>query len=274
MGSGSKVVPALAALALLAVAPAAQAGGYGDEKPYGYPKHGTVTIVKETLPAGSPQRFTFAPSAGLSATRFELGDREWVSLQSKPGTHTVTEDAVDGWIVDSITCDDADSTGAGDTATIVVAPGEHVVCTFVNAEQDTPAPPSPPAVPVVPPAPPSSGLVPTVIAPSSGVLGTTARNAVATARLSRPSACVSNQVRVTVSGSPIRRIAFTVDGRLVRTYLTPRRRGPFRVTLPAGTGRVSDVTARVVFSNGVRSRTLRTTLAHCAQSQVVPQFTG
>ena len=65
-----------------------------------------------------------------------------------------------------------------------------------------------------------------------------------------------------------------MNGRLVRTCNTPRRRGPFRVTLPAGPGRVSQVTARVAFSNGVASRTLHTTAVRCAQAVVAPQFTG
>ncbi len=266
----ASLVLSLAAAALLATASAASAGtppgdGYGHE----YPPKGTVTIVKETIPDGSMQRFVFHPSYGLSADDFELGDGEWIEFKVKPGSYTVEEAPVAGWRVDSIVCDDYDSTGSGSTATIELSAGEHVVCTFTNAEETPPPPP-----PVTPPSntPPAGAVAP---APAGAVKGVQIQSAaVASARMGRPSACVSRQIRVSVAGSPIRRIAFSVNGRLVRTYVTPRRRGPFRVTLPAGPGRVSQVTARVVFSNGVASRTLRTTAVRCAQQQVAPQFTG
>jgi hypothetical protein len=55
-----------------------------------------------------------------------------------PGTFSVSETPVSGWTIDTITCDDGDSTGdlGTGTATFEVGIGESVTCTFVNL-QDT-----------------------------------------------------------------------------------------------------------------------------------------
>src|SRR4051812_22034095 len=101
---------------------------------YDNQNRGTVRIVKQTDPAGSAQRFSFHPSADLAPADFDLADGESVEFRPKPGTYSVTEAGATGWKVDFISCDDANSAGAGSTATIVVDPGETVTCTFVNAQ--------------------------------------------------------------------------------------------------------------------------------------------
>jgi hypothetical protein len=241
-------------------------------------ERGRVKIVKRTLPTGSAQHFSFHPSAGLAPDDFQLADGEYVELSPKPGTHTVEEAATPGWKVHDITCDDTDSAGWNRTARIAVDPGEVITCTFYNVKEDAPPPPvispggPPPALPPqavpVPPTP----LAPAA-KPSAGAVGaTTARSA--TASLRRLSSCASRRVRIAVTGSPIRRIVFSVNGRRVRTVVAPPRRRSFSVTLPVGRGGETLVTARVTFANGARSRTLRTALARCAPQQVWPQFTG
>jgi hypothetical protein len=298
---GLLMAAAAAALAMFAVTGTAAAGvvptdAYGNadcapgyhaskaDQPYCDKQHpGHVTIVKKTSPAGADERFTFHPSADLSPDDFELGDGEAIEFTPKPGTYTVEEEATPGWKLAAIKCDDDDSEGAGWTATIVVDSYEDVTCTFYNEEKEVqpPLPPMPPVIPPTTPAspPPSSSVPPSPPAalaerPAVTVKGTTARKATASARLQRPSSCVSRQARVTVTGSPISRIAFFVNGRRVRTFVAPRRGRAFSVMLPVGSGRVSHVTARVTFRNGVRARTLRTTVVRCAQQQVRPQFTG
>ena len=95
----------------------------------------------------------------------------------------------------------------------------------------------------------------------------------ATARLRRPARCVTGAYRVTVAGSPVRRIEFTVNGRRVRTVIARSGQRTFSVALPVAKGTVQRVAARVVFANGARSRTLRATVLRCAPA-VAPQFTG
>jgi hypothetical protein len=240
---------------------------------YDNQNRGTVRIVKQTNPAGATERFSFHPSAELSPADFDLADGESIDFRPQPGVYTVDEADTPGWDVEGITCDDANSTGSGSTATILVDPGETVTCTFTNR-------PSPPVIVVVPePKPP---VVVTPPPPPAPVVAPVARGAVkaavarrGTARLRRPARCVSGSYRVTVSGSPVRRIEFTVNGRRVRTVIARSGQRTFSVSLPVAKGTVQRVAARVVFSNGTRSRTLRTTVLRCAQRQVVsPQFTG
>jgi hypothetical protein len=243
---------------------------------YDNQNRGTVRIIKQTYPAGATERFWFHPSAELSPADFDLADGESIDFRPQPGVYDVTEADTPGWHVDGIACDDADSTGSGSSATIVVDPGETVTCTFTNREGPpviVEPEPNPPVIVSPPPPPPAP-----VVAPVAPVAKSAVKAAVAsrgTARLRRPARCVSGSYRVTVSGSPVRRIEFTVNGRRVRTVIARGGQRTFTVSLPITKGTVQRVAARVVFSNGARSRTLRATVVRCAQRQAVsPQFTG
>ena len=240
---------------------------------YDNQNRGTVRIFKQTEPAGSAQRFSFHPSADLAPADFDLADGESVEFRPKPGTYSVTEAAAQGWKVGFISCDDANSTGNGSTATIVVDPGETISCAFVNVpvppvvDDPMPQPTPQPLAVVTPPR-----LV--AVAPPTPLLAVRAAVArSATARLRRPARCVTGAFRVTVAGSPVRRIEFTVNGRRMRTVIARRGQRTFSVALPVAKGTVQRVAARVVFANGARPRTLRATVLRCAPA-VAPQFTG
>ncbi|MBI5289073.1 MAG: LamG domain-containing protein, partial [Chloroflexi bacterium] len=93
---------------------------------------GSITIRKETEPDGSAQTFDF--TGDVVGT---IGDG--ATLTSGPvaaGTYTVVETLpASPWQLQSIVCDDSDSTGslATRTATINVGAGEDVECVFTNA---------------------------------------------------------------------------------------------------------------------------------------------
>ena len=242
---------------------------------------GHVKIVKKAMPADTYERFAFSGSYGLTAEDFELAHDEEKLLRPKPGEYTLEEKAKDGWEVDYIACEDSDpygkkSWGEGRTAMINVESDEYITCTFYNKKVYKPEPEAPMPPEVAPPAvvtPMTSAPAPVAARPAAiAVKATTvARGA---AGLRRARGCVSRTVRVTVNGSPIGRIVFAVDGRRVKTVAAARGQRTYAATLPVGTGRVHRVTARVSFTNGARSRTLRTTVVRCAQQQVAPQFTG
>ena len=98
-------------------------------------EQGQVVVEKQTDPDGATQSFTFDPGAGLSpADDFELTDGATEEFDVDPGTYTVAEEGEAGWSLDTIVCDDANSTGSGDTATFNVEAGETVTCTFNNEE--------------------------------------------------------------------------------------------------------------------------------------------
>lgn len=93
---------------------------------------GTVTITKRTTSPTS-QRFRFT----YGTTTFTLGADESRTISNvPPGTYAVTESATSGWTLISLTCvDPTGNTVSSITdrrATIVVAPGETVQCTFTN----------------------------------------------------------------------------------------------------------------------------------------------
>ncbi|MEA2229868.1 MAG: hypothetical protein QOF04_3498, partial [Solirubrobacteraceae bacterium] len=245
-------------------------------------------IVKKVAPEGSTERFTFHASGDL-APDFDLAGGETKHLRPKAGRYTVEEAMTPGWTVGSISCDDADSGGSGRTLTANVDAGETVTCTFHNVKDVAPVvppvvPPTTPVVEVAPPAP-APAAAPAIAAaavavaarpaPAQAVRGIQVTPARGRAILRGPRRCVTNSFRVTVSGAPVRRIAFTVNGRAVRTVDARRGQRTFTVTLPAARGTAQQVRATVTFANGARSRTLRASAVRCAPREVVqPQFTG
>jgi hypothetical protein len=255
---------------------------YGEQPPPPPPAKGRIVIEKKTVPAGADQQFAFHPSADLSSSDFLLADGGEKVFESSAGTYTVEELPTEGWTLTKLFCDDADSSAAGATATIDLAAGETVVCTFTNTKDvpdgppvDTPPVDTPPVhnpianppvslPPVVTAAAPAPSAAP---APrSQAVRGT--RVAHGTARLRVPG-CGASRARVTVSGSPMRRVVFSVDGRRAATVFVRADRRSVTVSLPVGA-----VSARVTFRNGAPARTLRARTRRCAARTVRPQFTG
>ena len=96
-------------------------------------KDGRLIVEKQTLPDGDPAQFDFATNAA-GAPSFKLSDGQTDGRDVKPGTYTATEAAAAGYRLDQVSCDDADSTGdkPSRTATFHIAPGETVICTFLN----------------------------------------------------------------------------------------------------------------------------------------------
>ena len=96
---------------------------------------GTLVIEKQVVPDGDTARFDFtAPSL----ESFQLGDGETRTVDVDAGTHVVTEAVVDGYELQSLSCDDGGSALASSTsvedrrATARVESGETVTCVFTN----------------------------------------------------------------------------------------------------------------------------------------------
>ncbi len=105
------------------------------------PTTGTITIVKDAVPDDS-QAFAFTGDLGafsLSDGGTDPDSETFGGLDPAAGPFAVTEAAVAGWSLDSISCDDPDVTvdlGTG-TVTIDLAAGEHITCTFTNSQPTT-----------------------------------------------------------------------------------------------------------------------------------------
>jgi hypothetical protein len=107
--------------------------------PPGAPTTGTVHIAKRTFPPGGTG-FTYSEDlpGGAPGALGDGGSATFASIA--PGTYTVTEDLAAGWSLSDVSCDDLDSTGdsASRTATIRLAAGEVVTCTFESIEAPSP----------------------------------------------------------------------------------------------------------------------------------------
>ena len=100
--------------------------------PCGTPTPGSITVVKQTNPDGSAQKFEFDTDYG---SNFSLADGEQNdSGNLVPGTYSVAEVNIPaGWSLTSATCSDQSNPNS-----INLAAGEHVTCTFTNTQEETP----------------------------------------------------------------------------------------------------------------------------------------
>ena len=105
---------------------------------------GTIVIVNDTLPDAA-QDFAFSTSGGLAPATFSLDDDADATLSNTQtytnqaaGSYTVTQTAVAGYAT-TLSCVDPSggTTTASATATIDLAPGETVTCTFTNSKLGT-----------------------------------------------------------------------------------------------------------------------------------------
>ncbi len=103
-------------------------------------KKGHIIIDKVTDPSGDSQSFTFDASGGSYAD-FSLTDAATPNDQELvPGAYEVGETVPGGWDLTNITCADPSQDSSGmmptaPTATINVAAGETVTCTFTNTQR-------------------------------------------------------------------------------------------------------------------------------------------
>ena len=102
---------------------------------------GSITIVKDAIPFGTSQDFSFSGDLGA----FDLDDDSDLALPDSmtfsslmPGTYSVTEASVEGWLLTGLICSDPTENSSTDTgtatATIILDGAETVTCTFENAQ--------------------------------------------------------------------------------------------------------------------------------------------
>ncbi|HEY6854273.1 MAG TPA: hypothetical protein VI139_08495, partial [Gemmatimonadales bacterium] len=94
-------------------------------------KESSITIVKNTVGADGVFGFTGSESFDVTTSG---GTGQKVFSPVGPGSYTVTESAAAGWDLTSLSCTDpsSDTSVAGATASIKLAAGENVTCTFTN----------------------------------------------------------------------------------------------------------------------------------------------
>ena len=99
-------------------------------------KDGEIIVDKVTLPAASPQSFLFALSGEGVDQAFALTDADTPHLSGflTPGTFSVTESPVAGWVLTDVTCTGQPGGDDEDPAAIDLEPGEVVTCVFTNTQ--------------------------------------------------------------------------------------------------------------------------------------------
>jgi uncharacterized repeat protein (TIGR01451 family) len=105
---------------------------------------GSITIIKDAKP-NRAQDFGFTATGSLSPTSFSLDDDENATLSNShtfaglaAGSYSVSETGVAGWDLKDIVCTGSVSGSvqvSGPTATIQLAAGEHVICTYTNVKR-------------------------------------------------------------------------------------------------------------------------------------------
>jgi plastocyanin len=152
-------------------------------------KDATVTVVKDAQP-DSAQDFGFT-TTGSQLSGFSLDDDADPTLSNTKvftisgtgfGQKTITESAVAGWSLMTLSCSEGTTSVGTRTATVQVDPGDDIACTFTNASGATPTPtptPSPTPTPATTPSPtpaatptPTPAATPTPV-PSAGPSGGT-----------------------------------------------------------------------------------------------------
>lgn len=101
------------------------------------------TVKKVVDPSTSTQSFGFTPGSGLPSGNFSLthnGTQVYSDLA--PGSVSVTEGSLVGWDLTSISCVNAagqavTNSGTGATATVSLAAGSDVTCTYNNRQRAT-----------------------------------------------------------------------------------------------------------------------------------------
>ena len=113
---------------------------------------GTIQLVKRTTGfAHGARDFVFSsPTGALNQTlSVAAGSQQTVTgevILLPVGTHEITEAAGGGFVMQSIQCDDGSPTNTGTrTATVDLADGENVICTYIN---NNPTDPNDPGGPV------------------------------------------------------------------------------------------------------------------------------
>jgi len=113
-----------------------------DHIDFGNIQLGDILVVKDAIP-NHDQDFAFTTTGGLSPAAFSLDDDADGTLSNLqafngvlPGTYTISETAISGWsLTDLVIIDPTNNSSvSGNTATIVVDPGDVISVTFENTK--------------------------------------------------------------------------------------------------------------------------------------------
>lgn len=95
-------------------------------------RRGAITIVKNSIGADGSFNFTGSQTFAI-ATSAGTGQNTSAYASAVPGTYTITEPVPAGWTLTALSCSAGGSANlANATATVTLAAGQQVTCTFTN----------------------------------------------------------------------------------------------------------------------------------------------
>ncbi|HTE61686.1 MAG TPA: hypothetical protein VK631_15140, partial [Solirubrobacteraceae bacterium] len=110
-------------------------GGTVSGLKFGNYKPAVIKVKKQTVPDGAPGSFAFTSTIPGKGS-FNLSDGDSDTTTVSPGTYTATESGHPDFNLTGIACTgDADSSGAGQTATFRAQSGETITCVFTNTRK-------------------------------------------------------------------------------------------------------------------------------------------
>jgi hypothetical protein len=107
-------------------------------------QRGQIHIVKQTIPSGSSQSFSFttttnattlAPAAFSLTGQMGFNEQDYTNLV--PGTYTASEGSTVGWDLTGLSCVGTGGSGSVSTATATfnLPAGGNITCTFTNTQE-------------------------------------------------------------------------------------------------------------------------------------------
>jgi hypothetical protein len=242
-------------------------------------QRGTIRVEKLATPADATAfPFTADGPGGLDESFTLKAGESTDAIAVDAGAVTIDEAIPAGWRLKSVSCTGGGTSDlATGTTTVDVSDAENVTCTYTNEKipTTTTTPDPQPAQQQVQAA--------SIQVPQQQPVRQSApsRRAAGRARLQGPSGCVARPFSVRIRGQEIESVAFFVGNRRVRTLKARAAQAGSQVLTyrldpkSMRQGRVTRVTARVVFTtaSGTRTRTLRLAVQRC-RAAVAPKFTG
>jgi hypothetical protein len=228
----------------------------------------TVTGLVNPVAGATVTFRLYAPSDSTCTGTPEFTNTKPVALSGT--TATATSDAftptgagVYHWV--------ATYDGDADNLPISGTCGEATETRTVSATTQPPPVPQALTTPPPPPPPPATTAPPAPAAPSRSPA-----RGVANISSGGHTGCAGTPFPVSVTGTGVRRVVFTLDGKRIATLTRPNRANRFSVLirpgkLKRGTHRVQ-ATVTYVSSTQTRPKTLRVVFSRCARA--APQFTG
>lgn len=96
-----------------------------------------ITIRTATVPGGGTDAFGFSATGPTPINSFQIDGEGTRTVEVAPGSYNFTQSAPTGWSLSDVTGDGGTCTRSGTTASVTIAAGEQITCTFTSSADAT-----------------------------------------------------------------------------------------------------------------------------------------